>query len=112
MLSNSFFSLHHLEVAQTVLADTEAELATFVYDDFLADTQNDSEYQPDRLQQIESSVGQLRKDFEVHRSTQTIANLAFLLISTATVSMFVTAVVTQKVGPKSSEMQGIQLLDR
>lgn len=48
MLSNSFFSLHHLEVAQTVLADTEAELATFVYDDFLADTQNDSEYQPNQ----------------------------------------------------------------
>ena len=49
MLSNSLFSLHHLEVAQTVLADTEAELATFAYDDFLADTQNDSEYQPTEI---------------------------------------------------------------
>jgi hypothetical protein len=46
MLSNSLFSLHHLELAQAVLADTEAQLATFAYDEFLADIQEDLEYQP------------------------------------------------------------------
>ena len=48
MLSNSLFSLHHLEVAQTVLADTEAQLATFAYDDFFADIQEDLEYHPNQ----------------------------------------------------------------
>ncbi len=48
MLSNSLFSLHHIEVAQTVLADTEAQLATFAYDEFLADIQKDPEYHPNQ----------------------------------------------------------------
>lgn len=44
MLSNSLFSLQHLELQQTILEDTIAELAFYAYFDFLGTLQDDPDY--------------------------------------------------------------------